>query len=223
MERYNRQGAPVQPGPLPLEVLMVSDIVRLQHDGCQIIDIRGPAGFAGGHIPGSLSLWRGGISSFAGWFLNYEDPVIIIDDENQNPEQVICQLFRMGYDTKAGILTVGIASWYKSAGAIGTIGACSVQELRDRLETSTPFLLDVRDIRNRHAAGHIGNSRHIYVGELHEHLSEIPKNEDIFVYCDAGYKGSLAASVLARHNYQNVTNVLGGMTAWKQVGFPIEH
>lgn len=223
MERYNRDGAPLQPGPLPLEVLMVSDIVRLQHDGCQILDIRGPAGFAGGHIPGSLSLWRGGISSFAGWVLNYEDPVIIIDDENQNPEQVICQLFRMGYDTKAGILAGGIGSWYKSAGAIGTIGACSVQELRDRLETSTPFLLDVRDIRNRHAAGHIGNSRHIYVGELPGHLSDIPRNEEIFVYCDAGYKGSLAASVLARHNYQNITNVLGGMTAWKQAGFPIEH
>jgi len=48
-------------------------------------------------------------------------------------------------------------------------------------------------------------------------------NEPVFVYCDAGFKGSLAASILARHGYQTVINVLGGMTAWKQAGFPTEH
>jgi hydroxyacylglutathione hydrolase len=223
MERYNREGAPLPDAPPLLHVLTVPQLDRLRKDGCQILDIRAPAGFAGGHIPGSLSLWRGGISSFAGWFLNYEDPIIIIDDYNQNPDQVTRQLFRMGYDNIAGILAGGITAWYKSAGEIGTMGACSVKELKEHLDTGTPFLLDVRDIRNRRAIGHIRNSHHIYVGELTRHLREIPKNEPVFVYCDAGYKGSLAASILALHHYQRVTNVLGGMTAWKQAGFRIEH
>jgi hydroxyacylglutathione hydrolase len=81
----------------------------------------------------------------------------------------------------------------------------------------------VRDIRNRRAFGHIRGSHHVYVGELPRHLDEIPVNEPVFVYCDAGFKGSLAASILARHGYQTVINVLGGMTAWKQAGFPTEH
>jgi hydroxyacylglutathione hydrolase len=42
------------------------------------------------------------------------------------------------------------------------------------------------------------------------------------IYCDAGYKGSLAASILALHQYRNLTNVLGGMTAWKRAGFQTE-
>jgi hydroxyacylglutathione hydrolase len=42
------------------------------------------------------------------------------------------------------------------------------------------------------------------------------------VYCDAGYKGSLAASFLKIHGYHSVTNVLGGMTAWNKAGFPME-
>jgi hydroxyacylglutathione hydrolase len=199
------------------------EFVSVRKTGCQILDIRAPAGFAGGHIPGSISLWRGGISSYAGWFLNYEDPIIIIDDYNQNIEQVTRQLFRMGYDHIAGILAGGIGEWYKSAREISTTGACSVHELRGQLDRYSPFLLDVRDIRNRRAVGHIHNSHHVYVGELPDHLREIPANEPVFIYCDAGYKGSLAASILAQHQYLRVTNVLGGMTAWKQAGFRIEH
>jgi hydroxyacylglutathione hydrolase len=222
MERYNRDGAPLLRHPV-LRPLEVSELERFQKDGCQLVDIRAPGGFAAGHIPGSYSIWRGGISSFAGWFLNYQDPIIIIDDYNQNPEQVTLQLFRMGYDNCTGILAGGITAWYKNAGAISTIRTCSVQELRAHLGCSTPFLLDVRDIRNRRAVGYIRHSHHIYVGELPRHLGEIPANEPVFIYCDAGYKGSLAASILAQHHYRDVTNVLGGMTAWKQAGFPLEH
>jgi hydroxyacylglutathione hydrolase len=99
---------------------------------------------------------------------------------------------------------------------------CTVPELNMRLKTDPPFLLDVRDIKNRTRVGHIRGSHHVYVGELPLHLAEIPGDEPIVVYCDSGYKGSLAASVLAMHQYQNVTNVLGGMQAWKQAGFAIE-
>jgi hydroxyacylglutathione hydrolase len=222
MEQYNRDGAPLVHPPV-LRPVTVPELDQFRKTGCQALDIRAPTAFAGGHIPGSISLWRGGISSFAGWFLNYEDPIIIIDDFNQNPEQVTSQLFRMGYDNITGILAGGTAAWFKSAREIGTIGACSVQDLKAQLDNSTPFLLDVRDIRNRRAVGYIQNSHHVYVGELLLHLKEIPVNGPVFIYCDAGYKGSLAASILAQHHYRRVTNVLGGMTAWKQAGFRIDH
>lgn len=222
MERCNRDGAPSKLLPL-LHPLTVPGLDRLIKAGCQILDIRAPAGFAGGHIPGSFSFWRGGISSYAGWFLNYNDPIIIIDDYNQNLEQVTRQLFRMGYDNITGYLDGGIGAWYKSAREIGRTGACSVQELSEQLAGSTPFLLDVRDIRKRRASGFIDHSHHIYVGELPDHLREIPANEPVFIYCDAGYKGSLAASILARNQYHRVTNVLGGMIAWEQAGFRVEH
>jgi hydroxyacylglutathione hydrolase len=222
MERYNRDGAPLLKPPIP-RPLAVPELESLIRSGCQLLDIRGPAGFACGHIPGSISLWRNGISSYAGWFLNYEDPVIIIDDFNREIGQVTRQLFRMGYDNITGTLAGGIGAWYRSGREIRSTGACSVHELRKQLESTTPFLLDVRDIRNRRTFGHIRNSHHVYVGELPRHLKEIPVNEPVYVYCDAGFKGSLAASILEQHHYHTVTNVLGGMTAWKQAGFRIEH
>jgi hydroxyacylglutathione hydrolase len=222
MEQYNKDGAPRVPLPDP-RPLTAAGLERFRQDGAQILDIRSPAGFAGGHIPGSISIWRGGISSFAGWFLTREKPIAIIDDGYEDPGQVIRQLFRMGYDNIAGVLAGGIGEWFKNAGAMGTLFTCSVYELRDRIERGSPFLLDVRDIRNRRAYGHIPRSHHIYVGELPLHLDEIPANEPVFVYCDAGFKAGIAASILARNNYRNVTNVLGGMKAWEEAGLPIEH
>jgi hydroxyacylglutathione hydrolase len=222
MERYNREGAPLQHAPPLLRPITVPELEDLRKSGCQILDIRAPGGFAGGHIPGSLSVWRGGISSFAGWFLNYSDPVVIVDDYNLSIDMVARQLFRMGYDNLSAILAGGIAAWYRSGGDIGTIGTCSVRELNDTLDRSSPFLLDVRDIRNRRAIGHIRNSHHVYVGELPRHLGEIPVDEPVVVYCDAGYKAGIAASILAQHGYRDVTNVLGGMTAWKQAGYPTD-
>jgi hydroxyacylglutathione hydrolase len=223
MERYNRDGAPLLHAPPLIRLITVPELEDLRKDGCQLLDIRAPGGFAGGHIPGSLSVWRGGISSYAGWFLDYTAPIVIIDDYNQNIDPVVRHLFRMGYDNISGILAGGIAAWYRSGGEIGTIGTCSVRELRDRLDRSNPFLLDVRDIRNRRAIGYIRNSHHVYVGELPRHLGEIPADEPVFVYCDAGYKAGIAASILAQHGYREVTNVLGGMTAWIQAGFRVEH
>jgi len=222
MEEYNKNGAPPLPcNPLP-RPLSLQEVQKLCKTGCQLIDIRSPTGFGAGHIPGSLSLWQNGISAFLGWFANYETPVVLIDDFNNNLVEVYRQCSRLGYDNIAGYLAGGFPAWTKAGQEVATLPTCSVQQLSGQMARGPVFLLDVRDIRNRRAAGFIPGSVHGYVGELPHYLDRVPRDEMVFVYCDAGYKGSLAASYLALHGYRKLTNVLGGMTAWKQAGFPIE-
>jgi hydroxyacylglutathione hydrolase len=199
------------------------DIDRFRKSGCQILDIRSPTGFGAGHIPGSISVWRDGIPAFMGWFFDYDRPVVIVDDFNLALGEVIPHLVRLGYDNIAGYLAGGFPAWSRAGQEIATVTTCSVEELRVRLERENLFLLDVREIRNWDAVGHIPGARHTYVGELPGRLDEVPRDEPVFVYCDAGFKGSLAASILSLHDYHNVTNVLGGMSGWKQAGFRIEH
>jgi hydroxyacylglutathione hydrolase len=222
MEQYNRDGAPLLRRIPGLRPLSVNEVNTLRDSGSQVLDIRSPTSFGAGHIPGSFSIWREGLAAFLGWVLDYELPVIIVDDFNLSLDTVQRQLIRLGYDNAAGYLAGGFPLWTKTAQEINTLPTCSVQHLRERLLTESPFLLDVRDIRNWNAVGHIKTAHHRYVGELSSHLDEIPHNKPIVIYCDAGYKGSLAASILARHNYRDLTNVLGGMTAWKRAGFSIE-
>jgi hydroxyacylglutathione hydrolase len=222
MEKYNLGGAPILHRLPDLRELSVAEVNQFRKSGCQIVDIRLPTAFGGGHIPGSISIWRAGLPSFIGWFLDYEKPVVIVDDSNLDLDPVLCHFIRQGYDTIAGVLAGGFPVWTKAAQDIGTIRTCSVSQLKERLEKENPFILDVRDIKNWRAIGHIRGAYQIYVGELPHHLDEIPKNEPVVVYCDAGFKGSLAASILAINQYHDVTNVLGGMTAWKNAGYRIE-
>jgi hydroxyacylglutathione hydrolase len=222
MEQYNRDGVPILNRLPDLRPLSIPDVNQLRKSGCQILDIRSPTSFGAGHIPGSVSIWRDGLPAFMGWFLDYQRPVVIVDDFNLDLDRVVRHFIRLGYDTLAGVLSGGFPAWTKAAQDIGTVQTCSVRQLKERLDKENPFILDVRDIKNWRAAGHIPGAHHLYVGELPHHLDEIPRNEPIVVCCDAGYKGSLAASILSIHQYDDVTNVLGGMTAWKRAGFRIE-
>jgi len=222
MERYNLEGVAILHRMPDLQELSVTEVNQFRKSGCQIVDIRSPTSFGGGHIPGSISIWREGLPSFIGWFLDYQKPVIIVDDFNIDLGPVLCHFIRQGYDNIAGVLSGGFPSWIKAAQDIGTIPTCSVQQLKEQLERESPYILDVRDIKNWRAVGHIRGAHQIYIGDLLQYLDEIPNNEPIVVYCDSGFKGSLAASILAIHQYHRVTNILGGMTAWKKAGYRIE-
>lgn len=226
MEQQNKVGPALLgtvPAPRPLPPGDVQEMIRA---GCQLVDIRSPTAFAAGHIPGSISIWREGLPAFAGWVLDYARPIVIIDDFNCEIPRALPHFVRLGFDNLTGWLAGGFPAWFRAALPVETTGTCAVQELFANLQKPADgefFLLDVRDIRKRMAQGYIRDSHHIYVGELPSRIREIPRDRPICVYCDAGYKGSLAASLLAMRGYRPVTNVLGGMQAWLRAGFPTEY
>ena len=221
MEQLNQFGAPLR-GHIPdLEPMEIGQVKNLMADGVQMLDIRSPTSFAAGHVPGSISIWREGLPGYAGYFLDYQTPIILVDDFNLELGEIAEFLFRMGYDNIEGYLAGGFPAWFKAGERTGRFGAWTVQELSAALEEKKNlFLLDVRDINNRKDVGYIPGSFHIYVGELPGRACEVPKDRNIVVYCDAGYKGSLGASILQRFGYSSVVNLLGGMGAWIKAGYP---
>lgn len=223
MEQLNQDG-PALLGSVPVtRPLQPAEVQEMIRSSCQLVDIRSPTAFAGGHIPGSISIWREGLPAFAGWVLDYSRPIVVIDDFNCEIPRALPHFVRLGFDNVTGWLAGGFPAWFRAALPVERTGTCTVQELFQKLGDKDLFLLDVRDIKKRMAQGHIPGSHHIYVGEFPEHINEIPKDRPIYVYCDAGYKGSLAASLLAMRGYDKVTNVLGGIQAWLRAGFPTGH
>lgn len=221
MELLNKEGAPVLHHLPDLRPYTVKEIKKLQGKA-QILDIRSPTSFAGGHIPGSLSIWKEGIPAFAGWFLTYDIPVILVDDFNCGLVDVSRHFVRLGYDNLKGYLAGGFPAYFKSGSPIGRIDAWSVHDLAVKLKEDEIFLLDVRDIANVSRVGRIPGAHHIYIGELFGRLGEVPHDRQVAAYCDAGYKGSLAASILARNGYQRVANILGGMAGYLNAGYQAE-
>ncbi|MEK5233714.1 sulfurtransferase TusA family protein [Lysinibacillus sp. FSL K6-0232] len=75
------------------------------------------------------------------------------------------------------------------------------------------LILDVRE-EAEFAFGHIAKAKSIPIGELEARLSELDKEQEIYVICRTGVRSDLAAQRLAAHGFTKVFNVLPGMTSW---------
>ncbi len=221
MRKLNREGPPLIYNLPHLRAYSAREIRSLLDQKAQIVDIRSPTSFAGGHIPGTLNIWREGLPLYMGYYLNYEDPIVLVDDFNLDLDRVVRHFVRLGYDNIAGYLAGGFAAWFRQGEEIERAGTWSPTDLAEHLDDPSVWVLDVRNVNHREESGHIAGSHHIYVGHLEEHLAEIPEEKQVVVHCDVGFKGSLAASILEKHGFRNVTNLLGGTVGWAAANYPL--
>ena len=82
------------------------------------------------------------------------------------------------------------------------------------------MILDVRS-KDEWLDGHIEGSQNIYVGLIESCIKEVPTDRNMAVVCKSGTRSSFASSILLRAGYKNITNILGGMDAWKKMGYDI--
>ena len=124
MEELNRAGPPAPPERWLLRSLGASELA-----GMQVVDIRSPTAFGAGHVPGSLSIWRAGLTAFMGWVLDYDRPIALVDDFNLDLDGVAADFVRLGYDNLAGYLGGGFVSWFRSGRPVGRLPIWSVHDL----------------------------------------------------------------------------------------------
>lgn len=74
-------------------------------------------------------------------------------------------------------------------------------------------LLDVRT-PEEFKAGNIAGAVNIPVDELRCRITELPKNKNIYVYCQVGLRGYLASRILLQNGFEKVFNLSGGYRLW---------
>ncbi|WP_088228870.1 FAD-dependent oxidoreductase [Desulfosporosinus sp. FKB] len=74
-------------------------------------------------------------------------------------------------------------------------------------------IIDVRTIEERRGK-FIPGSIHIPIDELRDHLSELPKDKDIVVYCEIGLRGYVAYRMLTQHGFTRVRDLTGGWVTY---------
>jgi hydroxyacylglutathione hydrolase len=188
---------------------------------CTVVDTRSPLSFASGHIEGSYNIWLDGLAKFAGWILGYEKDILLVTEIQEDIETVWRYIVRLGFDRIRGYLCEGIGDWQNSGMPLEQSGVDTAAHLYEKLkEDKNVFLLDVRE-KEEYSSGHIPGAVNIYVGELENRLQEVPSDRPVVSMCSAGNRGGLGASILARHGYPGVYNLLGGTDAWKKKRYPI--
>lgn len=221
MEKYNIEGPPLL-GHMPVPTPLTANEFKTEIEkGAIVVDTSEPATFGGLHIKGAYSIWIEGLPNFAGWVLPYDRPILLVLEDNNNPEKAVRYLIRAGYDRIIGYLKSGIESWYNAGFPLENLGLISVQRLNKMIDQQEELtVLDTRG-QEEWGAGHIKGAFHIYVGHLEQRLSEIPRDRPVAVYCTTGHRSGITASILQRAGYPQVYNIPGGLSAWVAAGYPL--
>jgi hydroxyacylglutathione hydrolase len=213
MERLNLEGPPIL-GPLPVPRPLGAEEFSTVAEEAAIVDTRLELGFASAHVPESLSIWLGGLASFAGWFLPYDHPLLLVSEE-ERPERATRTLIREGYDDLAGYLAGGMLAWHTAGLESSSVRTMTVQRLCRLLdEGQETAILDVRSAEELETVGRIPGAEHIHITLLPNRLSEVPKDKRVYVFCGSGLRSMMAASLLQRAGWENLTVVLGGFSGW---------
>ena len=79
-------------------------------------------------------------------------------------------------------------------------------------------ILDVRD-KSEWDEGHIKGAIHVPYYFLEGRYQELDGSRPLVVICAGGQRSTIACSLLQKHGYTQLLNVLGGMDTWNRVGF----
>ena len=207
---YATLPAPLQ--PLPFEPQAFK---RELERGALVIDTRSPHLFGEGHVPGSINVYLHG-SAFAtrvGFVAPPAAHLLLVVREEADVREAMTQLAVVGYEQVVGCLAGGMEAWSEADLPAQQLPQLPVADLAAQLNSLT--VLDVRD-QGEWDEGHIEGARHIPYYRLERQRVELDPQQPLAVICGSGQRSSIAASLLQRHGFSNVTNVIGGMEAWNE-------
>ena len=219
MEQGNLAGAdPVRASLLPPP--MTPGDLKNETGTTVLVDVRSASAFLGAHLPSSLSLPENMISAFAGWFLEPDDPIVLVAEDVRQAERSARYLARIGYDNIRGYLGPSLAAWAASGGDFGTVPVLDAEQVHERVENHPDkwSLLDVRNV-DEVSDEKIGDAIHVFLGELPAALEKLDRGRSYTVMCASGARATIAASVLKKAGFDNVDLFLGSLGAWRKEGF----
>ena len=203
-----------------LKPLTLDEVIQLRAADAQLVDVRDPGEFAGAHLSGSLNIGLGGqFATWAGTLLNRDKPIVIIASPGREKEAAM-RLGRIGFDHVAGYLDDGMNALESSPGLLQQNVCLAATTVAEQLASpSPPIIVDVRTEKERRE-NLIDGSLHIPLNHLWERAHELPNGRALVVHCAAGYRSSIAVSLLKRDGRPEVFDLLGGIAAWEKSALP---
>jgi glyoxylase-like metal-dependent hydrolase (beta-lactamase superfamily II)/rhodanese-related sulfurtransferase len=210
----NRQQRDRMDDDVRVTPMSLDDVLAAQRDGAVVIDGRDDTTFAAGHLRGSVNVGLGGrFAEYAGEVMTPGTPIVLVTEPGHETEAAV-RLARIGFDRVLGALTEPVRTFVEHPEVVERLSRLSAAEL-DQRRNDLPGLV-VIDVRNvgELEQGTIAGSRHLSLPALLPHLSELDPTAPTVVHCAGGYRSAIAASLLRAHGFHDVSDLIGGYTAW---------
>ena len=190
--------------------------------GASVLDVRDPVDFANGFIPNAINIGLNG--QFAPWvgalIPDLLQPIALITPVGLEQETIV-RLARVGYDHCLGYLDGGFSAWQQSGKEVDTVASISAEEFASRLLLNPDMaVVDVRKPAE-FAAEHVEEAENLPLDTLNDYLTEIRRDEPVYVHCAGGYRSMIANSILKARGFDNVVNVEGGIAAIRKANIPV--
>ena len=186
-----------------------------------MLDIRSTAEFVEGHIPRSTFIGLAG--GFAPWvgamIVDVKQPILLVANDDQI-EEAITRLSRVGFDNVLGYLEGGLDAWVKAGKDTDDIQTVDAEAFASVLNaTPEAKVVDVRK-DGEYQSEHVENAIHASLEYLANNMHLIPKDEPFYLHCAGGYRSLIAHSMLKARGYHNAIDVLGGFNAIRATDAP---
>ncbi len=189
----------------------------------QLLDTRQMLAFGGGHIEGAINIGpRPELSVWAGQMLDAKKPLLLVVEDETDLDWIVWQCAYTGFTKFAGYLVGGMKAWDNAGFELRKTPQATVHQVHEHLKDWQ--ILDVR-APDEWEGGRIPGAKHVFIADMRDGLdgaSKLKRKDTVAVYCDSGYRASIAASILEQHGFQDVRNVPGSWQAWKKAGYEVE-
>jgi hydroxyacylglutathione hydrolase len=195
--------------------LTIDEVLAHQHNGAVVIDARDDMAFAAGHLRGSVNVGLGGrFAEYAGEVMAPQTPIVLVTPPGHETEAKV-PLARIGFDRVLGTLEHPIDTFVAHPELIEPLSRLSAESLAERIHT-VPGLVII-DVRNpgEVALGTINGARAISLPALLTSIDQLDRTAPTVVVCAGGYRSAIASSLLRSHGFSDVSDLVGGYSAWQ--------
>jgi hydroxyacylglutathione hydrolase len=164
-----------------------------------VVDLRNRTAFAAGHLAGTYGFeLSGSFVNYLGWLYTWDAPLTLIGDDTKQIADAQRELSRIGVERLTGSASGDIRD-LADGEQLSSYRVADFGELAAVHGADGVLVLDVRQ-HDEFDSGHVRDAVNVALHELAERIAEIPADRELWIHCASGYRASVAAALLDRHD-----------------------
>lgn len=216
MKRVNKEGPIVLANRTSPGKLTVESIVEIAADHL-VLDTRMQQEYAASHVKGTTNIPLKYLAVWAGWLVDYDKPLYLLIDDIDRREAIRI-LHKIGIEQIAGYFD---AQEVNDMGFnVQALDEVTPVEIEPQVVSGDVVLIDVRG-DTEWKESHIEQAKRCFLAKLPEKLAEYSGDRTLVFQCRSGGRSAIAASLAKAAGVDNVMNLIGGIKAWTDAGFPV--